>query len=531
MAQAAARRPRFRRFDVATPQGQRMLQSYARGVAAMLRRPADDPLNWFRNAFVHFLDCPHGNWWFYVWHRGYIGHFERTIRRLSGDPSFALPFWDWTRHPEFPASLCQGVLDPTSAAFAPFTGNLHTFTTFLQPALRRYWNQLSAPQRAQQELRGYGSFEDVWNGVTGWDPQLQTSIAANLSFAVTCAARYPSLANRELDSRTASSVSAAVVGCGLEAPSYYDATVSDSFTSSRTTSHLSQPDGATQFSVLEGLPHNKLHNYIGGVGPIDPGPYGNMTNFLSPVDPVFFLHHANMDRLWDVWTQRQLAQGGPIAPTGDALAPFMAEPFLFFVDAQGRPIRSRAGEVFSTASFDYDYAPGFGSQRPPRPATATPRSRPAAIVATVREGVATLVLPAALLGVAAGESGMAPCLGIVEVTLERPLGLASQRQFDLLLNAPPELQAAEPGSPHYAGTISFFGPPMAHHGPVQGHGSHATGLATFAVPLRLNAAALPSAAAGAGVELRLRLVPTSSPSSRGARPPRLLGLTFRPAQP
>jgi tyrosinase len=42
----------------------------------MLNLPADHPQNWFRNAFVHLMDCPHGNWWFYVWHRGYLGYFE-----------------------------------------------------------------------------------------------------------------------------------------------------------------------------------------------------------------------------------------------------------------------------------------------------------------------------------------------------------------------------------------------------------------------------------------------------------------------
>lgn len=57
-----------------------MLASYAKGVEAMLKLPADHPQNWFRNAFIHLMDCPHGNWWFYVWHRGYLGYFERTIQ-------------------------------------------------------------------------------------------------------------------------------------------------------------------------------------------------------------------------------------------------------------------------------------------------------------------------------------------------------------------------------------------------------------------------------------------------------------------
>ena len=58
------------------PEGQKMLASYAKGVDAMLKLPADHPQNWFRNAFTHLMDCPHGNWWFYVWHRGYLGYLR-----------------------------------------------------------------------------------------------------------------------------------------------------------------------------------------------------------------------------------------------------------------------------------------------------------------------------------------------------------------------------------------------------------------------------------------------------------------------
>jgi hypothetical protein len=45
---------------------------------------------------------------------------------------------------------------------------------------------------------------------------------------------------------------------------------------------------------LETGPHNLIHNFIGG----------NMANRpVSPLDPIFWLHHANVDRLWDQWTK------------------------------------------------------------------------------------------------------------------------------------------------------------------------------------------------------------------------------------
>src|SRR5580704_11642598 len=96
---------KYTRYNVMSGGGKKALASYAKGVEAMLKLPADHPQNWFRNAFIHIMDCPHGNWWFYVWHRGYLGYFEQTIRNLSGDDGFAMPYWDWTALPQIPDEM------------------------------------------------------------------------------------------------------------------------------------------------------------------------------------------------------------------------------------------------------------------------------------------------------------------------------------------------------------------------------------------------------------------------------------------
>lgn len=44
--------------------------------------------------------------------------------------------------------------------------------------------------------------------------------------------------------------------------------------------------------AVETAPHNGVHNLIGGT----------MDNIaVSPRDPIFWVHHANIDRLWDAW--------------------------------------------------------------------------------------------------------------------------------------------------------------------------------------------------------------------------------------
>lgn len=42
---------------------------------------------------------------------------------------------------------------------------------------------------------------------------------------------------------------------------------------------------------LESAPHNPVHNLIGGI----------MSTMQSPFDPIFYLHHANIDRLTHAW--------------------------------------------------------------------------------------------------------------------------------------------------------------------------------------------------------------------------------------
>ena len=502
-ARAAAK---YRRHSVSSPEGQKMLASYAKGVEAMLKLPADNPRNWFRNAFVHLMDCPHGNWWFYVWHRGYVGYFEQTIRELSGDPNFAIPFWDWTELPQIPDQMFDGALTPTDKAFAPSTGNLALFTSLIKPTMSKYFGSLSSAQQAQLNIRGYSTFDKLWNDVTGFAPTIVpggAGISGNMAYAITCGSRYLSRDNPKLDRATAYNVSEFVVYSGLLPDDFNNPVGTLSFTSSKTPSHNS-PAGT--FSTLEGMPHNQVHNYIGGVGPLDPGPYGNMTNFLSPVDPIFFLHHANMDRLWDVWTRKQKSHNLPYLPQGADLKTLSEEPFLFFVDGKGNFVpNGKAGDYLSTDVFDYDYGPGFGdkiiSTSPPVAAKSpTPLAKGA-----VKGNTAMLALPRAAIQTHLNDTSARPLAALV--TLPQPGPASSGRSFDVLVNAPANLNQGAADSPFYAGTIAFFGA-MTHM--TMRHD------ATFVVPLpkrpEVFAAPAPMAAAKKAAPnaatLTIRLVPS-----------------------
>ncbi|MEX2551493.1 MAG: tyrosinase family protein, partial [Actinomycetota bacterium] len=54
------------------------------------------------------------------------------------------------------------------------------------------------------------------------------------------------------------------------------------------------------FGAIEAMPHGPVHVQVGGNG-------GLMTDpDLAALDPIFWLHHANIDRLWDVWRRRRI---------------------------------------------------------------------------------------------------------------------------------------------------------------------------------------------------------------------------------
>jgi hypothetical protein len=237
---------------------------------------------------------------------------------------------------------------------------------------------------------------------------------------------------------------------------------------------------------MESQPHNNVHGGIGGF----------MGAFLSSVDPIFFLHHGNIDRLWDVWTRRQQALGRPTLPEGAELTAWSDEPFLFFSGPNGQPVaQTKAGDYAEIGMFNYGYSPGSGEDEVPAAMVA---AAPAAMVAGARVaadvsaaaadtgagGIAEV--PAAML--AAAEEPTAPPV-VAEVTLnldENDMG----RTFRVLVTPP---GAAEPVE---AGTIFIFG----HHEP---------GPQTFAVPLPPglagNATAAGAAATAETVPLDIRV--------------------------
>jgi hypothetical protein len=85
--------------------------------------------------------------------------------------------------------------------------------------------------------------------------------------------------------------------------------------------------------------HNMIHGFVGGdMGRLD----------RSPNDPLFWMHHANIDRIWSVWNARQSAGVYPQAWRNEQLDGY--------VDTLGRPVPpALASSTLDTATFGYAY--------------------------------------------------------------------------------------------------------------------------------------------------------------------------------
>jgi hypothetical protein len=402
-----------------------VLASYRRAVAAMIALPFTDPRNWYRQALIHVMDCPHGNFWFLPWHRGYLARFEAICAEMSGDPGFRLPYWDYTESPTAPDAFFDDGLD---CGKPPFVQAADAVLPPLQVALEAAWPSLSADQRTELSRRGLTTPQAViarargyWNAASGKRKPTRDT---------------PALVGGSVIEVTPNKLSAAL-----------NLQTFTTFGSSEADNH-SQNAGGGDFE--RGV-HGQIHVNTGGF----------MGNFMSPVDPLFWLHHANLDRLWDIWLQRWGSEGRDPFRLGAGRPKFDAEKFVFFCDAHGRSAPTRAGDCLSATDLGYAYERGSMSEMASPLLAAPERNR---LLATsplrdkmLREGWETgetLALPRALFApsLALDEPGEV----VAEITLALPRS-AEEVNIRVFLNHPGLSRSTPITDPHYAGSISFFG--------------------------------------------------------------------------
>ncbi|MBO9656164.1 MAG: tyrosinase family protein [Agrobacterium tumefaciens] len=313
---------------------------YAKGVRALQQKPITDPESWQFLGAMHgfhpvvwkqfqiitdatvlpddavqeryWLQCQHQSWYFLPWHRGYLYAFEEIVRSavvaLGGPGDWALPYWNYS-------------LNGGSARVLP--------NEFAQTHL---------PDGSDNPLfvsRRFG------------DGTLPITIDA------------PSVALSALDD-------------GIFTGG--DTDIPPGFGGPMTTFHHG-PESQTTNGGLESLPHNNVHGAIGGAEPgTNPNQWWNLGLMSLPIsaglDPIFWLHHANIDRLWTLWSKMP-NHANPTDPTRPADKDWLEGPadreFVMPLSG-GREWVFTAKDVLDTRAQPLDYV--YDDETPP---VVTPR--------------------------------------------------------------------------------------------------------------------------------------------------------------
>ncbi|KAJ2892941.1 uncharacterized protein MKZ38_009199 [Zalerion maritima] len=233
-----------------------------------VEQDTDDPASGF---------CHHNSVLFPTWHRAYMSFFEQVLHteagRISGyyggergprmeeaARNFRIPFWDWAMTPEgpddhvLPPSIAQATIEVDGPNGIQEIANplfsYHFHPLIPQDFTNDPFNRCNMTKRTQNEtLEGESDNEQVRDQMDALLPNIQQRLYQLFS-------NYPNytmFSNAAYSSRT----------------------------------------GNGDFDSVESL-HDVIHTAA--------GMHGHMAFiWYSAFDPIFFLHHANVDRIFALW--------------------------------------------------------------------------------------------------------------------------------------------------------------------------------------------------------------------------------------
>lgn len=208
---------------------------------------------------------------------------------------------------------------------------------------------------------------------------------------------------------------------------------------------------------LEATPHGSMHSAVGGDG--------WMSAFnTAALDPIFWLHHANIDRLWEVWRRRD-----PARHTNPTERDWLTMTFDFH-DAAGAVVTPSIEQVvdMTAAPLRYTYEdmsdPLAGVPprlRAPRPLPMEVSPMPEMVAATSRPltlgtGTTTSALSIQAPTGPARLRSAAGAARTIYLNLENVTGAGAVGGYAVYLNAPPGASASQRAD-HLAGLLPTFG--------------------------------------------------------------------------
>jgi tyrosinase len=109
--------------------------------------------------------------------------------------------------------------------------------------------------------------------------------------------------------------------------------------------------GGSPHGDLESQPHDYVHVLVGGGDPDNPNIPGLMSDpDTAGLDPIFYLHHANIDRLWQVWRLNPTSDVDPNDPNW-----LNGPPNGFNMPLPGNTYNYYPGQLADDSALDYTY--------------------------------------------------------------------------------------------------------------------------------------------------------------------------------
>ncbi|CAG8562008.1 4806_t:CDS:2 [Paraglomus brasilianum] len=277
---------------------------FLQGFAKVQQKKSDKIESFYKVAGIHHDYCEHNTILFPTWHRAYVSYLEMLIYNeaktivegypdgdkkqpyIDGLKKVRFPYWDWAS----PSVLCQGI---PSILF-----QVHVYVNILKESDGEV---VKSTERIRNPLRAYTLPENL--GILGLvgdtsNPTQRPYIPDASHYPYTpvgyATVRHP---NEEYLSNVNSISLDIITSCSSTfRPSIWHLiSAVDKWANFSNNGSRRSPEGEyKEYSSIEGV-HNAVHNKIGGTG-------GHMAYVeTAGFDPIFFLHHANVDRLTAIW--------------------------------------------------------------------------------------------------------------------------------------------------------------------------------------------------------------------------------------
>jgi tyrosinase len=329
MAGEIVRRPavpppiRIRRSVLSLPPDDPILTFYGKAMAAMMPKPLKEPTSWRYQAAIHdyirdddpkaipneelapdanrfWGACEHQAWFFLPWHRMYLFHFEQMVLaeviKQGGPTDWALPYWHYS------ANDSARIL-PKAFQKGSTTG---LFIENRDPNANDGKPFLAGAPRDPTDIRCL------------LEPQFEGDLGTSVGFG----------GLQPRDPRNPTTRQNRKNHGGGRLPT----------------------SGRCELSPHNGI-HGALNGPVGDNAPVPANKKGFMGNFTrAPLDPIFWVHHCNIDRLWEVWVH---TAGHANPTTNDWLNAVSWD----FHTADGRIATMKSEDVLDTRkqlSYEYD---------------------------------------------------------------------------------------------------------------------------------------------------------------------------------